>query len=202
MKNIYFQFIFIMLVSCSSQKDIYLISNDMIKYIRDPFENKKLDSIDLADYSGILNKGMPFYIRDYVFNKKYVHDSGSLTIHWVTKSDEFTLSENDMQFMNNIISKNERIKWDKNKFVNDSIKLNLILYPDMRDPTSTNIESERRFKNKTYLITISNPVFNKNKNIAIIQYKNVYMFYVNTFIYKKNKGIWNLIASMYSGFTH
>ena len=72
----------------------------------------------------------------------------------------------------------------------------------MKNPVTTNIEITRRLKNEMYLFTISNPIFNKKKNIAIIQYINVYLFYRNTFIYKKNKGKWNLIASMYSGFTH
>lgn len=196
MKKILFFLLIFNLFSCSSKKEIetYKIMRHVVKDLKDPFYNEKLKTIDIVDYSSVLNKEFVLYLRNYMLNRKPISSSHDLDIYWTTKKDEFILSEKQMKFMINEVAKNNRVKWDLSKLKIDSLQINLLEFPDMENCKSKNDESEKRIKNKTPLFLISAPIFDSKKKIAVIKIKYVYLNMQNTMIFKKDKKNWKLIA--------
>lgn len=81
-----------------------------------------------------------------------------------------------MNYIVNELSKKQKIYWNKKIFYNDSVKISFIDYPQSIDNMVIDKERMRRIDNKIHLFNISTPIYNKRRDLAMIQQTNVYCF--------------------------
>lgn len=188
-----------LLFSCSTNKECYRAVSATFNDIRTPFELSKIDSVELVDYQLNFNIGI---FKEYkhqkyiVLNNKLERHSANL-FKWVDKKYEWIIEDSDIDYMSQSLSYQKKYLWSEKEFKKLNKKIQILDYPFFYDRLSEDVEMQKRIKEDKFVYFFSKPVFNKNKDIFIIQYEIILLPYTNaTLIYKKENGKWKKIASL------
>ena len=151
--------------SCSSNKRT--IINEFIKEIKTPLNGKNSDSILIVDKSYNIN---PSFFKSYLKAEEYSKRTNIYgDFNWI-KNYIWSLSKEDISYLENEAIKSKTIKFKKKCFVGN---VKLVQYDSIINSIS-NKTNEKAIVSGLYTYSISSPIFNKKKDIAII--------YLNTLI--------------------
>ncbi len=119
------------------------------------------------------------------------HPSYHPFITWLDKKNEWLFSEDDINYM--LKYKNESFKLDKNALKTNKV-ITLVDFHLYKDEIEKNKDVTKQIINCNYLYQFSAPIFNKNKDKAVIMKK---FFSINKkvfYIFIRNKSEWILIG--------
>lgn len=187
-------------VSCASQKNDYDALTKVINDLKSPINKTVIDTFELVDYS---NKLKEVLLKGYLAQKEIklnhkVKPSDNF-FEWVDKKYAWILSDSDINFMIESLRKQEKVFWDKNQLANSKKYIKIVDYPTFSDHVIEDIETQKRIKSDKFVYFFSKPIFNKKKDIFIIQYEILLLPYSKmSLIYKKENSVWIQIASLSS----
>lgn len=96
------------------------------------------------------------------------------------------------------LKKERTIKWNPSKFKSSIETITISKVPVFENHELEDKERVRMINKGDYLFTFSTPVFNKNKDIAIISYEiQLLIGSRRCLIYKKEDKVWKLIGSFW-----
>lgn len=195
LRSIIFCFLF---TSCSIQKKDYKALTNAIDEIKSPINKIEDDSIELVDYSFKINEVL---LKGYLHQKEIKLNQkvkpSSNFFEWIDKKHAWMLTDVDINFMIESLRKQEKVFWNKKKLMKSKKNIRIVDYPIFSDNVIEDIERQKRIKSENFIYFFSLPVFNKEKDIFIIQYDILLLPYSKmTLIYKKENGAWIQIASL------
>ncbi|WP_395045280.1 hypothetical protein [Flavobacterium sp.] len=112
-------------------------------------------------------------------------------ITWLDKKNKWLLSKDDINYM--LKNKNGILKLDKNVLKTTKV-INLVNLPLYRDDIEKNKDVTKQIINCNYLYQFSKPIFNKNKNKAVIMKTYFSQNYKNFYIFIKEKEDWIMVG--------
>lgn len=194
---IFFPTLFV--IGCSSVKNDNNALNVVIKDLKTPFSLRPLDSIEVVDFQFLVyDKLLDGYKnqREIAFSNGIQSSGGSF--EWVDKKNEWILSDKEIDFMIKQLSKQKKGFWDKREFKKNKKVINLVDFDKFYKPFAMSKEIKERMEKEKFVYFFSKPLFNRSKNVFIIQYETLFLFNSRTtLVYKKEKGIWKQIAGLY-----
>lgn len=184
--------------SCSSQKNDYEALIKTIESLKSPINKMEDDSIELVDHcfkiEEVLLKGY-IYQKEIKLNHK-VKPSYNF-FEWIDKKYEWILNDSEINNMIESLRKQKKVFWQKEKLKKSKKIIKLVDYQAFTDHVLEDMERKKRIKSDKFIYFFSKPVFNKKKDIFIIQFEILLLPYSKmTLIYKKEHGFWIQIASL------
>lgn len=188
----------ISLGSCSTRRNYYNAITSTLNSIKTPFNSRIIDTLEIINHTFPLDsKILEGYKlqKEIILNKKL--KSSNSFFEWVDKKYNWILSDADIEFMkkSSINEKNCQLKL--HKFKNLKKDIIILQNPTFKNFSENNIELEKRIKIDKFIYQISNPIYNKQKNIFMIQYKTLFLNSTSTLIFIKEDKIWKQIALLY-----
>lgn len=191
-------FLCLLIYSCSSHKNDYDAVVTTINEIKSPFSSYEKDTIELIDYSYKLYGGI---LKGYKTQKEIVVNNKlkpSTNFYvWIDKKYAWILTDKEIDYMIKTLKNQKKEFWDINKFKNSKKNIQLVDNIKFDDQLTEDIERQKRIKSDKFVYFFSKPVFNKKKDIFIIQYEILLLPNTRmTLIYKKENGLWVQIGSL------
>ena len=186
-KLFYLYFICVFVGCCSNRKAII---NNLISEINTPLNGKISDTLKLINCSCYLEENFfQFYLNAEAYSKEFNIDGN---FYW-DKTFKWSLKEQDIKYIDKLIKKQSKKKFKKSDFD----KKNILLKNNFEKITKE--DNLKAIKNGNYTYCLTYPIFNKNRDIAIISYKvilpNISHLQENkTIIYKKIENNWMKIC--------
>ena len=188
----------LLLVSCASQKNEYDAVVKVIDDLKSPVNKRDIDTIEIVDYSfklkEVLLKG---YLNQKEIKLNQKVKPSSNFFEWTSEKYAWVLTEPEINHMIVSLRNQKKIFWDKEKLINSKKNIRIVDYPIFADHVIEDIERQKRIKLDKFNYFLSQPVFNKKKDVFIIEYEILLLpFSKMTLIYKKENGNWIQIASL------
>ena len=189
-----------LIISCNAYKTEYDFTSVVFNDLRKPFNGSKIDTLRLAKDSYLVPiKLLEYYTIEKEYLKvKGIRPQSEGNFHWIDEDNPWPISNDEINFMIEELKKARMIKWNPSKF-NSKIKtIKISKVPVFENHELEDKERVRMINKGDYLFTFSTPVFNKNKDIAIITYEVPLFFGSRScLIYKKENEVWTLIGNFW-----
>ena len=171
-----------------------------MKNLKSPINSINKDTIELVDHSYRLYDG---FLKGYKVQKDNILNNKLKPSYnfyeWTDKKYAWILDNEDIDYMIESLNKQKKEFWKKNKFIKSKKTIQLVDYLKFDNHFSEDFERQKRIKSDKFVYFFSKPVFNKRKDIFIIQYEILLLPYSKmVLMYKKEKGIWHQIAYLSS----
>lgn len=186
MRNLIIICVFFMFSSCISERK--LIINELCKEIETPLNGRSSDTLTIIDknfviYDNFFNN----YLKAEQISNKHKIDGD---FYWDRKY-RWDLNIEDVNYFEKTILNQNIIKFKKRHFKG---KMNLVSSDSIERNISV-IVDEKAINTGKYTYCISEPIFNKKKDLAIISLKtiipSIHQFQNNkTIIFKKKNNHW------------
>lgn len=193
-------FLILFFCSCVTQKDNYEAIIEVVGDIKTPFYSIKKDTIELINYSSDIDKGLLNGYKDLrkiVFNNEanfsdnYIKYLEGDYIQWIDKKYKWILTEDGIDYMIKSTQKKKKINWSNNDFKKSKRIIKLVDSLKFDNKIDEDIDLQKRVKEENFIYYFSKPVFNKKRDIFIIQYYITNLHNTTTiYIYKKENNKW------------
>ena len=159
---------------------------------------RSIDSIELVEHSFKINIGI---FNGYKIEKKIALNHGIQSsgggFTWINKKNEWIIDDAEVDYMLNAVINQRNEFWKLTKITKSKKTIKLVEFPLFFDNLAEDSERQKRMKSDNFVYFFSKPVFNKKKDIFIIQYEILLLPYTKTtLIYKKENGNWVKIGSL------
>lgn len=191
-------FLVLIFFSCSTQKD-YKAIGYVINELKSPINSNKMDTVSLVNYTYSIDEKI---LIGYKNQKKIILEGkikpSSNFFQWVDKKYSWIIKDEEIDEMVNML-RNQRNYSKINKECKNFEKVvSLVDLPKYRDKHIEDLARQKSIKEDKFVYFFSNPVYNKKKDVFIIQYEVILLpFSRTTLIYKKEENKWLQIASLY-----
>jgi len=195
---IFFALIFL-ITSCSSIKNNNEVLATVIKDLKTPYSLHHIDSVEIVDFQFLINKKLlDGYKKQKVIASNNGLQSSDGSFEWVDKKHEWILNDDEIDFMIKELSKQKKGFWEKKDFIKNQEFIQLVDFSTFYNPFVKDKEIQERIKKEKFVYFFSKPLFNRKKDIFIIQYETLLLLNSRTtLIYKKENGKWKHLAGLY-----
>lgn len=192
LKILFFLFLSLVFCGCSIEKMEYKAVMTTINDLKTPINKRIYDTIEIVDHSYKLDVSL---LKGYKNQKRIILNnelkpSGNF-FEWIDKKYAWIITDKEIDYMIQSIQKKSKSFWENRKFNSFKKTVKIVDYLKFDDRLTEDIERQKRIKEDKFVYFISKPVFNKNKDIFIIQYEIQLLPYSRlTLVYKKEKNDW------------